>query len=162
MLHTTVSRKSVGRLALCTVLLTVALTSGVVNAPTAIAAPSAICQYELEKPHASGHFKGTINTVASVVECVGATVPDLHLHVQIQKWTPLGWKVVPTKLKKLPLGSNLIRVSRSKACIPGTYRTRIRLFGFGKYRPWRYSGAKFVMCGAVSGGGAGGGGGGGW
>ena len=160
MLHTTRSRQGLRRLRLFAVLLALALTAGFLNAQPAVAETGAICEYDFEKPHDSGHKKGTINTVAAVVMCTGV-VPDLHLDVQIQKWTASGWKVVPTKLRHLGLDGNLIRVSRSKRCIPGTYQTRIRLFGFGKHHPWHYSGSKLISCGA-SGGGAGGGGGGSW
>jgi hypothetical protein len=154
------TRKRAGILCACTVLVG-AILGGGLNAPPASADTLTVCVYQLEKPHASDHHPGTINTVAAVVTCLGDPVPDLHLDVQIQKASNGRWRTVATKLRHLDLEGNLIRVSRSKACAPGRYRTRIRLFMFGHHRPWRYSGTSLIQC-ATSGGGNGGGGGGGW
>ena len=133
------------------------------SAPNAEAATVTVCRVDPEEPHDSRHVGGTMNAIGRLIRCVGRHVPDLHMDVQLQKYQNGAWRVVPTKKAVLKTGkSNLMRIGRSRTCSVGTYRTRLRLFGFGRHDVWHYSDAVRITCWPVSGGGSGGGGGGGW
>ena len=134
-------------------------------APTATAHAHtvvAVCDVKPEEPHASIHVGGTINAVGRLIRCRGRHVPDLHMDVQLQKRQHGKWRVVPTTMKVLRPGRNLVRIGRARICSTGTYRTRLRIFGFGRHDSWLHSKAVRIPCGPISGGGSGGGGGGGW
>ena len=121
-----------------------------------------VCDVDPQRPHGSTHVGGTMNAVGRLIRCMGEHVPDLHMDVQLQKRENGAWRVVPTKVKVLKSKKNLLRIGRSRVCSVGTYRTRLRIFGFGRHDVWHYSEAVRITCGPVSGGGSGGGGGGGW
>jgi len=121
-----------------------------------------VCDVDPEEPHDSTHVGGTMNAVGRLIRCMGEHVADLHMDVQLQKRQDGAWRVVPTKVKVLKPRKNLMRIGRSRICSAGTYRTRLRIFGFGRHDSWHYSKAVRITCGPVSGGGSGGGGGGGW
>nr|WP_300144170.1 hypothetical protein [Propionicimonas sp.] len=137
-----------------------AATWSVTAGAAAEAAIVTVCVVNPGKPHGSRHVGGTMNAVGTVERCVGKPVPDLHLDVQLQRLRGGAWRVVPTKKKVLAARGSLIRIGRSRTCVPGTYRTRLRVFHFGRHGVWHYSGPTRVACGLASGGGAGGGGGG--
>lgn len=121
-----------------------------------------VCVVDPEEPHGSTHVGGTINAIGRLILCRGRHVPDLHMDVQLQKRQHGKWRVVPTTMKVLSPGRNLVRISRARVCSAGTYRTRLRTFGFGRHGSWLHSKAVRITCAPVSGGGSGGGGGGGW
>lgn len=143
-------------LAISLVAALLAMLGGLAVAPTASAAV-AVCKVDAERPHSSVHVGGSINAIGSVIRCLGDPIPDLHLNVQLLKFRDGRWRVVPSLRKVLRPGDRLIRISRSRWCTPGIYRSRLRVFGFGRHWAWHNSAVSLITCEGLSAGGGGGG-----